>query len=119
MTDKQAFWKRVEFLCDRPLGAIADSCGIKRSRIYTLRSRGLYPNASECLALSTALGTSIQYLLTGEAPPLPKGLCKEAIEVECSKELQSIIRACLRDRSIVFPLISCIRQREMEKEGLT
>ena len=112
MTDKQAFWKRVEFLCDRPLGAIADSCGIKRSRIYTLRSRGLYPNAAECLALSQSLGVSIQYLLTGEAPPLPTGLCKEAIEVECSKELQCIVRACMRDNSLIFPFLNLMRQRE-------
>lgn len=112
MTDKQAFWKRVEFLCDRPLGTIADSCGIKRSRIYTLRSRGLYPNASECLVLSQSLGVSIQYLLTGEAPPLPDGLCDEAIAVECSRELQSIVRACIRDNSLIFPLISLMRLRE-------
>ena len=70
MTDKQAFWKRVEFASDKPLGVIADSCGIKRSRMYSLKSRGLYPNAIECLALSTALGTSIQYLLTGEVRTL-------------------------------------------------
>lgn len=112
MTDKQAFWKRVEFASDKPLGVIADSCGIKRSRIYTLRSRGLYPNASECLALSQSLGVSIQYLLTGEAPPLPTGLCKEAIEVECSKELQCIVRACMRDKSLIFPLLNLMRQRE-------
>ena len=112
MTNNQAFWKRVEFLSDRPLGAIADSCGIKRSRIYTLRSRGLYPNASECLVLSQSLGVSIQYLLTGEAPPLPDGLCDEAIAVESSRELQSIVRACMRDDSLIFPLLSLMRQRE-------
>ena len=72
--DKQAFWKRVGFASDKPLGVIADSCGIKRSRMYSLKSKGLYPNAIECLALSNALGTSIQYLLTGEAPPLPESL---------------------------------------------
>lgn len=68
MTDKQAFWKRVEFASDKPLGVIADSCGIKRSRIYALKSRGLYPSARESVAIASSLGVSIQYLLTGEAP---------------------------------------------------
>ena len=89
MIGKQAFWKRVGFASDKPLGVIADSCGIKRSRMYSFKSKDLYPNAIECLALSNALGTSIQYLLTGEAPPLPECLCKEALVFEWYNEFKA------------------------------
>lgn len=111
MNDVEAFWKRVDLLAKKPLYALADECGIKRNRLYSLRSKKRYPSVSESVELALSLKVPLNYLMTGKAPPIPEDTCREAELVESSENLQAIIRACLRDETLIFKLLNILRYR--------
>ena len=68
MTDQAFFfWNRVDHVRgDRPLSVIAEAIGIKDQSLRAMRSQGRYPKSQQIHLLASYLGTSVEYLMSGE-----------------------------------------------------
>jgi transcriptional regulator with XRE-family HTH domain len=73
-TDVESFWVRVNYLIKSKKTKqeiLVSSCGIS---IQTLRgwiTKKRYPGTPESYRIAQALGVSVEYLVTGEAPGKP------------------------------------------------
>ena len=50
------------------------SAGVNHDTYYTWKSKGTLPRADEALAIAKALGTTVEYLITGEKPNVAEAL---------------------------------------------
>lgn len=65
------FWKRVNFLIkktNKTQNSLSVECGFPERRINNLSATNTYPRADESVAIARALGTSVEFLVLGEAP---------------------------------------------------
>ncbi len=90
--------------------AFAEKAELPYRTITTQRNRHSIPNAEQLYKMATVLGTSIEYLLTGE----DSSLCIEAKEVERDPELRQLVRLCINDRSLVSLIAHAIRANDMK-----
>lgn len=65
------FWKQIDVLNANVYGtakALADAAGWSYSKMKQQRADSRIPKAEDVLALAKVLHTTVEYLLTGEAP---------------------------------------------------
>ena len=67
--DVEAFWKRVkELIKERKTKQeeLAVNCGISYRTFQTWINRKTYPDAAQAFRIASALGTTVEYLVTGK-----------------------------------------------------
>lgn len=85
--DAYRFWKNVDAISDGvTLVALASKANLNYRTIKNQRSGNRMPGISEAYALAKALGTSIEFLLTGndtsEFPPRILAIAKRCMDAE-------------------------------------
>ena len=87
----EGFYDRVITLVDKAgfknLQEFILSLGMNYDTYYTRKSRGALPRADEALAIAKALGTTVEYLITGERPNVADALRYWESLGECLKRL--------------------------------
>lgn len=115
-----AFWQRVDELRTGTLQDIADVIGIKEQSVRMMRSRCAMPRALAVKALAEYLGTTSNYLLTGEKgteePAAPKEL-PEVEYVKNSPEARALIRAVMRNPRLLEALAVIIDSEEQYRKA--
>ena len=102
MIDPHQFWLRVDRLRgEQPLTEIADKFGLNYNTIRDMRTRERYPKLEVCAGLARSLGTSLDYLITGDEARLST---PEARYVDTSPEAQALVRAIMRDPQLLQTL---------------
>ena len=73
------------------------------------KKRRILPRVDECYAIAKALGTTVEYLLTGE-----NGLSDspEAKAVNESEELKALVRAVMRDPQLLQVISAVVKSSE-------
>lgn len=93
-TDAISFWRRVDLLMDRSretIGDLSSKSGIPYNTIITQRTRRTIPKIEQLVEMSIALGTTIDFLVTGNNP-----------EDEISRELKQNPPAKFLAQRILF-----------------
>ena len=103
-------WNRVDELRAGPLTDLCKKIGISYSRIKRNRTDCRIPSAEDLYALAKGLGTSMEFLLTGEEQASP--LSPEAQAVEKSPELQALVRAVMRDPNLLRVISAVVTSSE-------
>jgi transcriptional regulator with XRE-family HTH domain len=78
----QSFWDRTNGLIKErktTQRAISVQCGFTARRVETLVSNGRLPDAIEAQRIAAALGTTVEYLVTGKEPDASRKY-REALE---------------------------------------
>lgn len=74
------FWKRTNELIklqSKTQRGLALECGFTERRIETLSSNNRSPDVIEAVKIAEALNTSVEFLVSGNAPTFPKDESKE------------------------------------------
>lgn len=74
------FYERVKVLSksqNRNLRELIESCGINYDSYNSYKRYGNLPRANEAVAIADALGTTVEYLVTGKDPQDKKEVIKE------------------------------------------
>ena len=65
-----AFWRNVDYcLGCRNIADLARESNISYNTIRNQRSQNTLPNGFDMLSIAKVLGTTVEYLMTGEEPP--------------------------------------------------
>ena len=104
-------WKRVDSLRKEPLSVLCRRTGLSYARVKRNRTDCRIPSAEDLLIISQALGTSMEYLLTGEnAFPISP----EARFVEASDIMRAFVRCCMDDAHL-FPSSALVAEQDREE----
>ena len=117
--DGYAFWQNISDELDkRGINnmELADKAGLSYRTITTQRNRHTIPGAEQLLKMAEALGTSMEALLTGSSESHRK-LTEEARLVDEDPDLQALVRAVSRDRSLLR-IISAVIESSEKTVGL-
>ena len=96
------FWQRVDVLRgDKTLKEIAEDFHLNYATIKDMRTKDRYPKLEVCAGLARSLGTSLDYLITGDEARLST---PEARYVDTSPEAQALVRAIMRDPQLLQAL---------------
>jgi transcriptional regulator with XRE-family HTH domain len=102
-----AFWRRFKNLSGKDLPIVLKT-NIKQSTISTWRRRKDYPRADEAVKIAEALGTSVEFLVTGKdkdiAPCSPAALELALIAERLDEEGQRIALTLMRGLETQHPL---------------
>ena len=105
--DLGAFLKRVEH-CRIDAGISSDAGLAKKAGVnpntlsaYGKRARKRFPTADDAVLIARALGTTVEYLVTGEHPPVEHpspeiaDICKlvSGLPTEDAREVRAIVRS--------------------------
>lgn len=108
MEDKEekayAFWRRVDALRKGTLQELADVMQIREQSLRVMRSRCSMPRALAVKALAEYLGTTSNYLLTGEDGAEEPTTSREIPEVEYVRknpEARALIRAVMNNSALL------------------
>ena len=105
------FWKRVdEVRGDIPLSKVAEAIGIKDQSIRAMRSQNRFPKSNVIHDLAGFLGTTVEFLMSGDEVNSAPSMCKEALFVQNNPEARLLIRAVMEDPSIL-PLVSALAEK--------
>jgi len=63
--DAAQFWKRYNGLVGKDL-PVTISTGIKQSTLSSWKNRQVYPRADQAYLIAKSIGTTVQYLVTGQ-----------------------------------------------------
>lgn len=100
-------WQRIDLLRnERSLIDISDASGIKYQRIKEQRSSNRIPSAFDLYQLASALGTTMEYLLTGESSVSAY-----------SPRIKAIADACTRASDLELAMIEKILSLPVEGEN--
>ena len=89
--DATAFWKRVNKLIkekETKQKAIADKCNISYQTFRGWVTRKTFPAGDETFLIAKALGTTVEYLVTGKEP-------ESQLYLEALKSIQGIVKKTL------------------------
>lgn len=109
-------WGRFDDLLkarDKTLTDFAAVSGVKYNTISIQRTRHSLPNVEQFATMASYVGSTMEYLLTGEG----EMLCAEAQAVQNDSDLQALVRSIQRDRSLLSIVAAFIRSYENEKIG--
>lgn len=109
------FWKRIDaYMIDNKitLRKLAAKTGISYSTINSQRTRQNLPKVDQLVTMAQALGLSLEYMLTGKGT-LP--FKPEAQAVQNDERLQALVRAALRDDTLLGALSALVKSYENEK----
>ncbi len=108
--DALHFWQRIDSLNKETLKDLCEKSKVDYKRVMHNRTDCRIPKAEDLLYLAKSLGSSVEYLLTGEEV---KALsCKEAQLVDEDPDLQALVRAVSRDRSLLRIISAVIESSE-------
>lgn len=96
------FWNRVDDLKDEALTKLCANTGVSYTSVKRNRTDCRLPSLLDAYKIAKYLGTTIEYLLTGNDL-----ISTEAMEVESSPELKSLIRALGRNPNLLH-LVSAL-----------
>lgn len=111
------FWKRIDaYMIDNKitLRELAAKTGISYSTINSQRTRQNLPKVDQLVTMAQALGLSLEYMLTGKGT-LP--LKSEARAVQNDERLQALVRAALRDDTLLGALSALVKSYENKRIG--
>ena len=63
--DATQFWHRYKELADKDLPIILRT-GISQPTLSSWKSRGIFPRADQAYLIAEAIGTTVEYLVTGK-----------------------------------------------------
>ena len=109
--DAFRFWSNLDKAKGdkKTLKELCKELGIAYQRIADQRSDCRLPKLDDAYALALALGVSIEYLATGENM---HSLTPEAKAVNESAELQALVRAVLRDPTLLRVISAVVESSE-------
>lgn len=109
-TNAYKFWERVDRILDtrnETLVSFADGIGQKYSTIKMWRNRVVYPRTEYLFTISSYLGTSIDWLITGIETSV---LSREQIAVAEDSEIRYMVNIMMKDRT-TLPLVSALLRK--------
>ena len=114
------FWNRVDLLRkDMQLQDLARMAGISYKTLTNQRVEHRYPKAEDMKNIARVLGTTQEYLMTGESRKTEYGIpkdsiseCAEAVAVYKDDRLKALVRACLRDPRLLEIISAVIESSE-------
>lgn len=110
MISAYSFWQRVDQLRgDKTLKEIAEKFGLNYATIKDMRTKDRYPKLDVLIGLADCLGVSLDYLVTGDEQALSS---PEARYVEESPEARVLVRAVMRDPTLLSALAAVILSSE-------
>lgn len=89
-----SFWDRVNALVkERKMTqeSLAEAADVKYQTLRNWSAREIFPQAPESVRIATALGVSVEYLVTGEAPKDVSGA-----KIETARKLLDEAREVLK-----------------------
>ena len=114
MIDAYTFWKNVDIaLAGDTLTSLAKRAGVDYRTLKNQRSLGRLPKLEDAYALAITLNLSIEHLITGKDDA---GVCPEALAVQDSMELRSLIRYIQEDSNLLSALQLVIRSAKADPE---
>lgn len=103
-------WNRIDKLKGNlTLNGLAEKVDIKYQQMKEQRSSGRVPSAEDLYRISKALNTTMEYLYAGE---VAETASEEARLVDEDPDLQALVRAVSRDRSLLRLLSGIIQSAE-------
>lgn len=111
------FWNRVDLLRkDMQLQDLARMAGISYKTLTNQRVEHRYPKAEDMKNIARVLGTTQEFLMTGEnryrKEERSSTLSPEALAVEKDDRLKALVRACLRDPRLLEIISAVIESSE-------
>lgn len=111
------FWNRVDLLRkDLQLQDLARMAGISYKTLTNQRVEHRYPKAEDMKNIARVLGTTQEFLMTGEnrdrKEERSSTLSPEALAVEKDDRLKALVRACLRDPRLLEIVSAVIESSE-------
>lgn len=111
------FWNRVDLLRkDMQLQDLARMAGISYKTLTNQRVEHRYPKAEDMKNIARVLGTTQEFLMTGEnrdrKEERSSTLSPEALAVEKDDRLKALVRACLRDPRLLEIVSAVIESSE-------
>ena len=111
------FWNRVDLLRkDLQLQDLARMAGISYKTLTNQRVEHRYPKAEDMKNIARVLGTTQEFLMTGEnrdrKEERSSTLSPEALAVEKDDRLKALVRACLRDPRLLDIISAVIESSE-------
>lgn len=111
------FWNRVDLLRkDLQLQDLARMAGISYKTLTNQRVEHRYPKAEDMKNIARVLGTTQEFLMTGEnrdrKEERSSTLSPEAKAVEKDDRLKALVRACLRDPRLLDIISAVIESSE-------
>ena len=102
------------------MSKVAEAIGIKDQSIRAMRSQNRYPKSNVIHELAGFLGTTVEFLMSGDEVNYAPSMCKEALFVQNNPEARQLIRAIMEDPTIL-PLVSALAEKAVpsmvEKEA--
>lgn len=109
----RTFWNRIDELLEKQKATLRDlsaATDIKYNTLAIQRTRHSVPNSEQLYAISRYLNRPMEYLLTGIQSFA--SLCPEAKAVNESEELQALVRAVLRDPTLLRVISAVVESSE-------
>lgn len=111
------FWNRVDLLRkDMQLQDLARMAGISYKTLTNQRVEHRYPKAEDMKNIARVLGTTQEFLMTGEnrdrKEERSSTLSPEALAVENDDRLKALVRACLRDPRLLDIISAVVESSE-------
>ena len=108
-------WGRFDDLLkarDKTLTDFAAVSGVKYNTISIQRTRHSLPNVEQFATMASYVGSTMEYLLTGEG----EVLCAEAQAVQDDPELRALVRAISRDRRLLAAISAVVESYESKAD---
>lgn len=110
MTTPFKFWKNLDIvLGNKTLKTLSEEANVVYCTMKNQRSANRYPTVDDSYRMAKALGTTVEYLLTGESEQLA---CPEAKAVQEDGNLQALVRAVMRDPRLIQIMGTLIESTE-------
>lgn len=110
MTTPFIFWKRIDSLLgNKTLVRLAEETNLNYGTMKKRRSLDRFPSVEDSYILAKTLGTTVEYLMTGEKDQL---ICPEAKAVQEDGNLQALVRAVMRDPRLIQIMGTLIESTE-------
>ena len=110
MTTPFVFWTRIDSLLGkRSLVWLAKETGLNYGSMKNRRTLDRFPSVEDSYIIAKTLGTTVEYLLTGESEQLA---CPEAKAVQEDGTLQALVRAVMRDPRLIQIMGTLIESTE-------
>lgn len=115
--DVDGFWSRVDTILEEKgetLTDFASGIGQQYRNVIMWRNRCVLPGAKYLPDIASWLGTSVDWLLTGNSV---ESLTAEQMAVKDDEEINYIVRALLKEPSLKPTLVHLLKRTEKKREG--
>lgn len=110
--DALHFWQRIDSLNKETLKDLCEKSKVDYKRVMHNRTDCRIPKAEDLLYLAKSLGSSVEYLLTGENS---NTFSPEAQFVETNETMRTLVRYCMNDTRLLPALELVIEQTRSDK----